>query len=365
MHRLATAVIAWLILGCSTMAMGAPSWPREYRFFGRWDLRAPKRAITVNSGTYIRVRFSGPDLTASFDISLNQRKCECTKDGSFPTIAWRIDEEDWQEAEIGATVHLASGLAQGKHTVMLMVRGLDEHQSRWTTPLVASVNFTGFGLASGGTLEAPLKEWLKPALTMEFLGDSITEGVVVQEGRAGVVKGIPFTWPWLADARSSYAAQTAMALGAEWRQVGFGATGLKLAGSGGVPGALDSFNWFHAACPRDSWQPDVVVVNQGTNDGGMPGSEYQPLYSRYLGLIRAAYPKAKIVALRPFNGAQEASIRAAVDERMAANDLKVYFIDTSGWYSGPLHPNVEGSAALAEKLARAIRTAVLDKRDHP
>ena len=61
-------------------------------------------------------------------------------------------------------------------------------------------------------------------------------------------------------------------------------------------------------CPRDAWQPDVVVVNQGTNDGGMPAKEYQPLYARYLSLIRSAYPKAKIVAVRPFCGAQADSM---------------------------------------------------------
>jgi lysophospholipase L1-like esterase len=315
--------------------------------------------MTVNSGSYVLARFSGTSLRASFDVSVNQARCVCTAQGSFPTIAWRIDEGEWQEAEVAATVKLADGLAGGRHTVMLMVRGLDEHQSRWTPPLVASVTFTGFGLAKGGKLEEPLRQWRKPALSIEFLGDSITEGVVVQEGRAGVVEGIPFTWPWLADARLSYAGQTATRLGAAWRQVGFGATGLALAGSGGAPGALDSFNFFYAGCPRDAWQPDVVVVNQGTNEGSMATNEYQPLYARYLGMIRKAYPKAKIVALRPFCGAQEASIKAVVGACNAAGDSNVYYIGTTGWYNGPLHPNVTGSAALAEKLANALKAEVL------
>ena len=165
--------------------------------------------------------------------------------------------------------------------------------------------------------------------------------------------------PGSADARLSYAGQTAMTLGAEWRQVGFGATGLALAGSGGVPGALDSFNYFYADCPRDAWQPDVVVVNQGTNEGSMPTHEYQPLYARYLAMIRKAYPQAKIVALRPFNGGQEASIKAVVEACRAAGDGNVYYIDTTGWYSGPLHPNIPDSAALAEKLVNALKAEVL------
>ena len=322
-------------------------WSREFCFFGRWDLRYKERAITVNSGSYVKARFSGTSLKASFDLSLNKPQCECTKEGSYPTIAWQIDSGAWQEAEIGVSVTLAEGLGKGSHTVMLLVRGLDEHQSRWNPPLVASVTFTGF---EAQKLERALPQWRKPKLTMEFLGDSITEGVIVNEGRAGVLPGIPFTWPWLADARQSYAAQTALALGAEWRQVGFGATGLKLVGSGGALGALEAFDFFYAGCPRDKWQPDVVVINQGTNDSSMPATEYQQLYGQYLARIRKAYPRAKLVALRPFVGAQEGAIKAA------ASEANVYYIDTMGWYSGPLHPNIEGSAALAEKLVRALKT---------
>lgn len=327
-------------------------WSRELCFFGRWDLRAKERAVTVNSGSYVKARFTGSSLHATFDLSLNKAHCECTKDGSFPTIAWRIDEGTWQEAEIAASVPLAEGLGSGPHTVMLLVRGLDEHQSRWRAPLVASVTFTGFQTQK---LERALSQWKKPKLTMEFLGDSITEGVIVNEGRAGVLPGIPFTWPWLADARQSYAAQTALALGAEWRQVGFGATGLKRAGSGGAPGALEAFDFFHAACPRDKWQPDVVVINQGTNESSVPEPEYQGFYGQYLARIRRAYPKAKLVALRPFVGAQEAAIKASVSACNAAGDAKVYYLDSTGWYSGPLHPNTEGSAALAERLVHGLK----------
>lgn len=330
------------------------SLPRECVFFGRWDRRKPDRAVTVNSGSYVRARFSGARLDATFDLALNQPKCTCTKDGSYPTIAWRIDDGAWQEAELAATVTLAQGLAPGSHSVLLMVRGLDEHQSRWTPPLVASVTFTGFASAK---LERPLRSWTKPRLTMEFLGDSITEGVIVNEGRAGVLPGIPFTWPWLADARRSYAAQTALSLEAEWRQVGFGATGLVHGGSGGAPGALAAFDFFYAGCPRDTWQPDVVVINQGTNDP--PSPEYTGLYRQYLALIRKAYPKAKLVALRPFNGSHGDDINAAVAACNAAGDTKVYYLDSAGWYSGPVHPNGEGSAALAEKLVRALKTQVL------
>ncbi len=368
MFRLPSAVLIVFMLLISTTLQAASSFPKGYCFFGRWDLRTAKRAVTVNSGSYVRARFSGSNLNALFDVSANQPAYnpsieKPTGKGSLPTIAWQIDDGKWQEAEIAETVSLAEGLSRGQHTVMLMVRGLDEHQNRWKLPLVASVTFTGFGFAKGGKLEAPFPKWRKPTLSMEFFGDSITEGVLVQEGRAGVVEGIPYTWTWLSDARSSYAALTAMALGAEWRQVGFGATGLVRVGSGGALGALEAFNFFYEGCPRDDWQADVVVVNHGTNEPSIPPQEYQELYTRYIKLIRTAYPKAKIVALRPFNGSQEANIKAAVEACKAAGDTKVFFIDTTAWYSGSLHPNAEGSILLAEKLVKALKTEVLNSNE--
>lgn len=346
MYRLMFLMIISSLLSFAMANASAP-WPNTYTFFGRWDLRAARRAVTVNSGSYVLAQFSGDGLQASFDVSVNQPP--------LPTIAWRIDDGEWQEAEVAPTVKLAEGLSQGRHTVMLMARGLDEHQNRWTQPLIASITFKGFILAKGGKLENPLPQWTKPALKMEFLGDSITEGVLVQPGHS------PSTWPWRTDARSNYACRTAMALGAAWRQVGFGATGLVRIGSGKAPGALESFNFFHAGCPRDDWQPDVVIVNQGTNERSMPAGEYQPLYAKYLTMIRKAYPKAKIVALRPFCGAQETPIRAVVDACRAAGDHNVFYIDTTGWYDGPIHPDAAASARLADKLVKALKADVLAK----
>ena len=348
MHRKTHSVALLTVLLASTALYAADPWVESYRCFGRWDRRVADRAVTVNSGSYILARFTGASLNAAFDVSANKP--------SFPTLAWRIDEGEWQEADAAAKVKLAEGLASGPHTMMLMARGLDEHQSRWTKPLVASLTFLGLEAGPGGRLEAALPEWDRPALKMEFFGDSITEGVLVQADRPGRTG-----WAWRTDARLSYAGQTALALGAAWRQVGFGATGLEHGGSGGAPGALYSFNFFYADCPRDTWQPDVVVVNQGTNDGGMPANKYQPLYARYLALIREAYPKAKIVAVRPFCGAQAASIKAAVDACHAAGDAKVYYVDTTGWYRGDLHPNVAGSADLAAKLVQVLKADVLTK----
>ncbi|HEY6079551.1 MAG TPA: GDSL-type esterase/lipase family protein, partial [Polyangiaceae bacterium] len=151
-----------------------------------------------------------------------------------------------------------------------------------------------------------------------------------------------------------------MALQAEWRQVGFGRQGLTIVGNGGVPKAQDAFNWFYAGVPRDAWQPDLVVINQGTNDRSAGGGTFAPLYLSFLGLVRTAYPQAKIAALRPFVGDFGAEISAQVAARKAGGDARVFYIDTGGWtapadFTDGVHPNVSGSVKISEKLVTALQ----------
>jgi hypothetical protein len=309
---------------------------------GRWN-KLSDRAITVNSGSEVSTQFTGTAIRARYDVSLNIA-------GSMPTIAWQVDQGAWQEAEITANVSLASGLTPGSHNLRVLARGLDETQSRWAPPLRSSITFLSFEV-TGGALQ-PSARPVRPKI--EILGDSITEGVKVwstHNGQNGAA--------WLADARISYPFQTAELLNAELRQVGFGYLGILKSGNGGVPKANDSFNWIYQGVPRDSWQADMVVVNEGTNDGSQNATTFRTGYVTYLTTIRTAYANAKIVALRPFNGAQAAQIEAAVQARNTAGDARVYYVDSTGWlqsgdYTDTLHPNSQGSGKAAKALSAAL-----------
>jgi lysophospholipase L1-like esterase len=142
--------------------------------------------------------------------------------------------------------------------------------------------------------------------------------------------------------------------------VGFGYQGLLKTGDGGVPAANDSFPWIYEDVPRDDWQPDMVVINQGTNDSSKPAATFKTAYMTFVTTIRAAYPNARIVALRPFNGAQAAEIESTVMSAKNAGDQRVYYVDTTGWlgnadFTDGLHPNVQGSGKAATALAAAIK----------
>jgi lysophospholipase L1-like esterase len=310
-------------------------------YYGRWN-RLADRAITVNTGSHAVARFTGTSVSARFDTTLNQTPS--------PTLTWRIDAGEWQEGELAATLPLGTGLAAGTHEVTLMVRGLNEFQARWAPPLVSSLTFLGFDVQDGALEMSPRP--VRPKI--ELLGDSITQGVNIWPSRPGMD-----TPCWLQDGRLAYGSQTSQALGAEWRQVGFGRQGLLIGGNGGVPTANGAFNFIYQGIPRDEWQPDLVTINQGTNDGGATAAVFRTAYTEFVTTIRGAYPDAKIAALRPFNGAHAAEIRAEVTARNAAGDARVYYIDTTGWlvaadFTDGLHPNVQGSRKAAAALVTAI-----------
>lgn len=323
---------------------GAPAQLSDWQYYGRWDLSKAGKAITVNSGSHVTASFMGSGISAKFDSGGNT--------GDIPTVSIKIDDGELVEKEIASTLELAKDLPVALHTVTLFVRGMSESQQRWTPPLVSSTVFTGFTVAGGNIVPTARPTRLK----MEFLGDSITEGVALQAaGPQGQT-----SQNWRTNGPRGYAAVTAMKMQAEWRQVGFGRQGLTIVGNGGVPKAQDAFNWFYSGVARDAWQPDIVVINQGTNDRGTSGATFAPLYDSFLGLIRTAYPGAKIVALRPLVGDFGAEISAQVAARKTAGDAKIFYVDTAGWtsngdFTDGVHPNQAGSVKIADKLVTALQ----------
>jgi len=108
------------------------------------------------------------------------------------------------------------------------------------------------------------------------------------------------------------------------------------------------------------WQADIVVINQGTNDRNASGPAFGPLYAGFLALIRASYPGAKIVALRPLVGDFGPEISTVVASRKSTGDDKVFYVDTAGWtsngdFTDGVHPNQAGSIKIADKLVAALQ----------
>jgi lysophospholipase L1-like esterase len=323
------------------------------QYWGRWDQRnaSTTGAVTVNTGSTILARFEGTHITLHFTTTQYSHQ--------FPTLWLQVDEGEWKVVRPLEELQISSSpLPTGSHVVRLVVKGFREWENRWDTPLVGSVVFRGVTPAAGTHL-LPAPE--RPAKLVEFLGDSITEGVLVlNTGRETWTRE---GWPQFSDGRRSWAYQSALLAGAEPRTVGFGRLGLSINANGGVPPALHSFPFVYSGAPIDKTRlPDAVVINMGTNDGQrVSGEVFRPLYRAYLEAIRKTYPFAQILCLRPFNGAHATVIEGVVRE---LQDSKIRYEDTTGWIdpekhtTDKVHLNLEGNRVAAEKVAAILKTVL-------
>ena len=325
------------------------------QYMGHWD-RQPLVSTTNNSGASILFGFTGQHLSGQFVASALTAPHQCeiyvSIDGSTPV---RIIRDGTTQVDFTPIA-----LTPGSHTVELVVKDVDEHNNRWNPPLLSSIGFQGFLIDDGASALPGVSKWLgwsSGAPKMEFYGDSITQGV-----RALAMTAEPSG----NDGTRDYAYLIGKAFDANFNQVGFGSQGITRGGGGSVPMAGLSFGFNFGGSPADpTFIPDVVVINQGTNDSAATSATFVPLYTTFLQTVRAKYPSAWILAMRPFRGDHAADISNVVT---ALADSRIVYIDTTGWLLGNnvdytetgagLHPNEAGHAKAARLLIPIIARTV-------
>ncbi len=308
---------------------------RRLAYEGHWG-RSASAATTVNSGARLSFRFAGDTVRALFDVSTVTvpAQVHVSVDGG-PKRRYDVDRG---ELPITAT-------GRGPHAVVISVKDVNSRVERWTPPLETGVTLTGI---RGRVLPEPRHR----APELAFYGDSITQGVMAL---------CDVNTSDCADGTAAYPTLVADALRARLTQVGFGRQGVIRTGNGGVPAAAGAYGWNYAGSAASSDRgADVIVVNQGTNDAAYGSAEFRPAYLAYLRQLRAAAPRARILALRPFSGAHAEDIAAVVAELA---DRRVEFVDTTGWLSaeatdgdfhGDLHPSEQGHRKVAARLTALI-----------
>ncbi|MER6179946.1 GDSL-type esterase/lipase family protein [Streptomyces sp. NPDC001652] len=330
---LIAAVAAGLVMGAvqPVAATGDVVRPDDRRlaYEGHWG-RTAEAATTVNSGARLRFRFTGDSVHALFDVSSITVPAQIyvSVDGG-PKQVYAVDRNDLEIRAAG----------RGPHTVELSVKDVFSRAERWTPPLETGVVLTGVR----GRL---LGQKVPRTRQLAFYGDSITQGVMAL---------CDVNTSDCADGTAAYPTLVADTLHASLTQVGFGRQGVIQTGNGGVPAASDAYGWNHAGSKADSdRKADVIVVNQGTNDTAWGPDEFRAAYRTYLDTLRAAAPHARILALRPFNGAHAEDIAAVVAELA---DTRIEFVDTADWlsltdgdFNGTVHPSSQGHRKVADRL---------------
>ncbi|HXX69560.1 MAG TPA: SGNH/GDSL hydrolase family protein [Polyangiaceae bacterium] len=322
---------------------------------GRLDRRDPAGPRFSWPGTTVEAAFTGTGIdvrlrdtgTSFFSVAI---------DGNTPSVL--------STSRVTDRYTLASNLPAGRHSVVLRKR---------TESSVGVVQFLGFFPQGGTLVEA---SWPALPRRIEFIGDSVTCGY----GDLGTDPAQHFS-PELEDETVAYGALTAQALGAEHTAIAYsgigvhrdrwGRTSEQMPARFGRALADDPTSRQPFATP----EPDIVVVNLGTNDfaQGDPGLGFEQSYAAFVRTLRGAYPNAWIVCTVSPSltdsyppGAMSrtkaaAAIRNVVDQRSSQGDRRVvaFTFDEqrlSDGFGSDYHPSARTHRRMADQLAPVLRS---------
>ncbi|MBE6552880.1 MAG: hypothetical protein E7666_00900 [Ruminococcaceae bacterium] len=331
--------------------MNVPYSHESIRLTGRWDTRDPHAAVATATGSYIEFAFEGKMALVHFDVSMN----------ATPRLhLWlQLDGGDMFDAPIDSHMRVIAK-TEGKHVCRIIYRGGTEQERRWYAPLTAKVSFMGV------QTEKPIPIPADNRRVIEFVGDSITEGVLIDvdfaEGGMPAHEISQLNRCYLDDVCATYAWQTAEALDLRPVFMGYGAVGVTRVGCGSVPFAQNAYPFNFDGSPITHAPSDFVLINHGANDRGRPTALYLENYARLLDVVREKNPNATVIALSAFCGAHHAELGEMIADYNAKNNCNVRFIDSNGWISPePLHPLRDGHNTVAEHLIPLLKEIVSEQ----
>lgn len=325
--------------------MFLPYTHESIRLTGRWDTSNPACATATATGSYLEFCFDGDMAVARFDIDANMS----------PLLhLWvQLDGGDMVEASVDRYIRVRASRA-GRHICRIIYKGGTEVSGRWYQPLRGKVTFLGVQTDRPAAIPADTRP------VIEFIGDSITEGVLIdtdyREGTTHAFELDQLNRCYQDDVCATYAWLTAEALNLRPVFMGYGAVGVTRVGCSRVPAAPAAFPYNFDGSPITYAPGDFVVINHGANDRGAPPERYQQAYAELLDLVRERNPKAVVVALSAFCGGQRQALEELVERYNRERGANVHFINGSEWIPPePLHPMRDGHRKVAKQLAPILR----------
>ncbi len=331
--------------------MVIPYTQESVRLTGRWA-RLPDRAVTTAPGAYIECAFEGDMAVLRFDVTRNVPV--------VPHLWISVDGGDRTEVMLDRYLRIRTS-RPGRHTVQVIFKSASEESARWREPLTGAVQFLGVQTDCPTALAPDTRQ------LMEFIGDSITEGVSIdtnyREGMLPPLECNALTLAYQNDAAATWAFRTAEALDCRPVIMGYGSVGATRGGQGRVPAAPQSYPFCYEGVPLDIPQADLVVINHGANDYAATPERYAEAYTELLDRVRARSPRAAVFAVSAFRGTHRETLAALIPKYNEANGCRVHFIDTAGWIPPePLHPHRDGHETVAAHLAPVIREILKNEK---
>ena len=284
MKKLILSLCLYSILFFATNAKEVGNfYPGNHSFIqytGRVDFSNAAKPKFWASGAYLQIKFSGTFCTLQINDEMLwgtiHNYLEIKVDDQ---PAYRIQLKDKENS-----VTLAQGLRKGEHTIIICKNTEFEN---------------GFVEIVGVTCDKLLKPNPKQKRKLEFIGDSITCGAASDESEIKCDKG---QWHDQHNAYMAYGPTTARNLNAQWHLSSVSGIGLmhsccdkKII----MPQVFDKINMAKDSIKWDFklYQPDVVTVCLGQNDGVQDSIQFTSAYVKFAKSLRSYYPNAKLVFL--------------------------------------------------------------------
>ena len=303
-------------------------------FLGRWfekEVDGAPHMVTTTDGAKIYFLTEG---TESFTVNF-------TVITRITTPLFAVSVDGAQPVRRPITEPTVTLPDTGRHAVCLTMDGMSEAEGKWYEEIGFAVK--GVSLSEGGRL------WgIRPTAPLVFFyGDSITEGINAL-GTAGDSQSNSAT--------HAYPHYCAEALGVTPYYVGYGASGMVRVGwFNTMEKAIDRMS---RRCrvvdsPAANQEPDLIVINHGTNDGGLLPQEFTVAARDTLARLSEVYPAVPVVYVIPLFQSQAEAIRT-----LMADHPNGHVVETQGWpvaYSDGVHPGAEGAKVFGERLAAELK----------
>lgn len=316
------------------------------------------RFATVTTGVF-QFEWSGSTVTAGFEgteISVILKTVRCGPYGEVDYFNVTVDNGKPFVLEVKKGIdkyNLASELENGYHTVKLTKRTEAQFGSL--------IQFEGFDYGSGKAAPAPARKKRR----IEIYGDSISTGY----GNEGTEAGFRLNEE---NADLTYCALAANALDAEYTDIALSGHGCYISLSSSTTEVTPAY--FNRALYKINTKyrfnqpdPDVVIINLGTNDYAMNVSEvdFYNAYMDFIANIRKKYPQSYIVCTTCGGTYKALNILQTIAERRQNqyNDNKIGVFaavieDTNGAYGSDGHPSAYGHQQLSAQLAEYLRSVM-------
>jgi len=318
----------------------------KIQYTGRIDFTNPLKPRFWSPAVYIQAKFKGTSCT----IMLND---EVLYGGSHNYVEVVIDNQQpvrLQTTGKTNTIEVAKNLPNTVHTITIC---------KDTESGIGYLEFTG--IQCDELLAMPAK----PVRKIEYIGDSITCGSSLDMSSVACGAG---KWYDQHNAYMSYGPITSRALNAQYVLSSVSGIGMihsccdmKIV----MPRVFDKINMRTDSIKWNftNYQPNVVTVCLGQNDGIQDSTAFCSAYVKFLGDIRSHYPRADIVCLTSPMGDSTLNIVlkkyiTAVNRQVSqAGDKKVthYFFSKRYFHGCGTHPDMAEHKQIATELTAYLK----------